>query len=140
MGGTMPNVAFPAHLEADLVLRDGSTVRIRPTRRGDETRIENYLIGLSPETRRLRFLSPAIDVRDIARRAVDVDHANRLPKMDVAALEEMLLRVSALAEGHPEIVDMDCNPVMALPEGAVVVDARVRVEQPPPKPLGSRGG
>jgi acetyl coenzyme A synthetase (ADP forming)-like protein len=79
----MPNVEFPAHLEADFVLRDGSTVRIRPARREDETRIEDYLIGLSPETRRLRFWSSAIDVRDIARRAADVDYVNHLTLLAV---------------------------------------------------------
>jgi len=46
----------------------------------------------------------------------------------VPALEELVLRVSAMAETHPEIVEMDCNPVMVLPNGAVVVDARVRLE------------
>src|SRR5439155_660534 len=50
------------------------------------------------------------------------------PKADVPALEELVLRVSAMAETHPEIVEMDCNPVMVLPRGAVVVDARVRIE------------
>jgi acetyl coenzyme A synthetase (ADP forming)-like protein len=50
------------------------------------------------------------------------------PKADVPALEELVLRVSAMAETHPEIVEMDCNPVMVLPNGAVVVDARVRLE------------
>ncbi len=52
------------------------------------------------------------------------------PPADIAALEETLLRVSAMVEAHPEIVEMDCNPVMVLPEGAVVVDARVRIEVP----------
>ncbi len=61
------------------------------------------------------------------------------PKADVAALEDVILRVSALVEGHPEIVEMDCNPVMVLPHGAVVVDARVRVKEAPPlKPLAAQ--
>jgi acyl-CoA synthetase (NDP forming) len=46
----------------------------------------------------------------------------------VAALEDLLLRVSALVEAHPEIVELDCNPVKALPDGVVVVEARIRVE------------
>ncbi len=49
-------------------------------------------------------------------------------RADVGALEQVLLRVSAMVEAHPEIVEMDCNPVIVLPEGAVVVDARVRIE------------
>jgi acyl-CoA synthetase (NDP forming) len=50
------------------------------------------------------------------------------PKADVSALEELFLRVSAMAEIHPEMVEMDCNPVMVLQRGAVVVDARVQIE------------
>jgi acyl-CoA synthetase (NDP forming) len=49
---------------------------------------------------------------------------------DVAALEETLLRVSAMVEAHPQIVEMDLNPVIVLQDGAVVVDARVRIELP----------
>jgi acetyl coenzyme A synthetase (ADP forming)-like protein len=55
------------------------------------------------------------------------------PKTDVRAVEEILLRLSALVEAHPEVAELDCNPVLALPEGAVVVDARVRLA---PAPLG----
>jgi len=51
-------------------------------------------------------------------------------RSDVAALEGLLLRISAMVEAHPEIVELDCNPVMALPEGTVVIDARVRVGPP----------
>jgi acyl-CoA synthetase (NDP forming)/GNAT superfamily N-acetyltransferase len=47
---------------------------------------------------------------------------------DVAALEETLLRVSALVEAHPEIVEMDLNPVIVLACGCVAVDARIRIE------------
>jgi acyl-CoA synthetase (NDP forming) len=61
------------------------------------------------------------------------------PKVDVAALEDVILRVSALVDHHPSIAEMDCNPVMVLPHGALVVDARVRVQQAPPiKPLAAR--
>ena len=53
------------------------------------------------------------------------------PPADVAALEDVLLRVSAMVEAHPEIAEMDLNPVIVLPDGAVAVDARVRIEAPP---------
>jgi acyl-CoA synthetase (NDP forming) len=54
-------------------------------------------------------------------------------KTDVAAVEDILLRLSALVEAHPEVAELDCNPVLALPEGAVVVDARVRLEPASPR-------
>ena len=60
-------------------------------------------------------------------------------KADVPALEEVILRVSALVENHPSIAEMDCNPVMVLPRGAIVVDARVRVQEVSPRrPLAAR--
>ncbi|MBI3966331.1 MAG: acetate--CoA ligase family protein, partial [Chloroflexi bacterium] len=61
------------------------------------------------------------------------------PASDVAALEDVLLRVSAMAEDLPQILELDCNPVMVLEEGAVIVDARVKVgPTDPPRPLGAR--
>jgi acetyl coenzyme A synthetase (ADP forming)-like protein len=61
------------------------------------------------------------------------------PKADVAALKELMLRVSAMVEGHAEIAELDCNPVMVGQHGAIVVDARVRLEMPIPKrPIGAR--
>jgi len=62
------------------------------------------------------------------------------PKADVASLEETILRVAELVEAHPEIAEMDCNPVMVLPSGALVVDARIRLsEVPPPQPVFALG-
>lgn len=61
------------------------------------------------------------------------------PKADVAALEEVMLRISAMVEGHAEIAELDCNPVMVGGHGAIVVDARVRLEMPiPRRPIGAR--
>jgi acetyl coenzyme A synthetase (ADP forming)-like protein len=69
---------YPAHRVADVVLRDGSTVRIRPARPDDRDRVEDYLIGLSPRTRHLRFMSASVNVRDVANRAVDVDYRDHV--------------------------------------------------------------
>jgi acetyl coenzyme A synthetase (ADP forming)-like protein len=69
---------YPSHLVSDVVLRDGSTVRVRPARPSDSIRVEDYLIGLSPETRRLRFWSQAIDVRTLAAKIVDVDYHDHM--------------------------------------------------------------
>jgi len=44
---------------------------------------------------------------------------------NIARLEEMILRVSAFVEGHPEVEQIDLNPVFAYSDGAVAVDARV---------------
>jgi len=54
------------------------------------------------------------------------------PHADVAALEDIVVRISALAAAHPEIAELDCNPVLVGTGGATVVDARVRIAVPPP--------
>ncbi|HXH37993.1 MAG TPA: GNAT family N-acetyltransferase [Thermoanaerobaculia bacterium] len=49
---------------------------------------------------------------------------------DMAALRGAILRVSALLEICPEIRELDLNPIKVRESGAVVVDARIRVEKP----------
>jgi acyl-CoA synthetase (NDP forming) len=51
------------------------------------------------------------------------------PPADVAAIEDVLLRISYMVERLPEISEMDLNPIFALApgEGCRVVDARIRV-------------
>jgi hypothetical protein len=57
--------------------------------------------------------------------------------VDEAALLELLHRVSALAEGVPELAELTLSPVWAAPGGVTVGGARVRVDRPPigPGPL-----
>jgi acyl-CoA synthetase (NDP forming) len=52
------------------------------------------------------------------------------PPSDTAALQDLLLRVSALIEDIPEIAELDLNPVnvMAKGEGYRVIDARIMVK------------
>lgn len=51
------------------------------------------------------------------------------PAGDRGALLSLVQRVSALVEAVPELREMDLNPVKVLPpgQGAIVVDARLRV-------------
>jgi acyl-CoA synthetase (NDP forming) len=57
------------------------------------------------------------------------------PAADLAALEDLLVRVSAMVDSHHEIAELDLNPVIAGPDGAVAVDARVRIATAsPPRP------
>ena len=50
------------------------------------------------------------------------------PPMDLGAIEQTLLRISALIEAHHEIAELEGNPLVVSPEGAVAVDVRARVE------------
>jgi acyl-CoA synthetase (NDP forming)/GNAT superfamily N-acetyltransferase len=54
------------------------------------------------------------------------------PPVDTAALADVLLRVSRLAGDLPEVAELDLNPVIAAPDGARAVDARIRVSPAQP--------
>jgi acyl-CoA synthetase (NDP forming) len=76
-------------------------------------------------------IAPLTDVD--ARELVDDGKAGRLVRgfrrapADAPALVDLVLRLSRLAEELPEVAELDLNPVLALEQGCVVVDARVRV-------------
>jgi acyl-CoA synthetase (NDP forming)/RimJ/RimL family protein N-acetyltransferase len=53
--------------------------------------------------------------------------------VDAGALAGLLLRVSRLADDLPEVAELDLNPVIARPDGAFPVDARVRVVPAAPR-------
>jgi acyl-CoA synthetase (NDP forming) len=49
--------------------------------------------------------------------------------VDISILEELLLKVSRFVDDHPEIKELDLNPIFAYKDGAVAVDARVILEE-----------
>jgi ATP-grasp domain len=96
----------------DVVLRDGTTMRLRPPGREDEERLIAFLERLCDESRYLRF------------------HGFRAEASDASALIDVVHRLSLLAEDLPEVAELDLNPVLGLRDGCVIVDARVRVMTP----------
>lgn len=58
------------------------------------------------------------------------------PPADLAALERFLVSLSDLAVNHPEIKEMDINPLMVYEsgKGAVVADCRIILEKPEDEP------
>jgi acetyltransferase len=51
------------------------------------------------------------------------------PAVNQDALANIIVKISSLAIVHPEIVEIDLNPVIATPDGVEVVDARVVISQ-----------
>jgi acetate---CoA ligase (ADP-forming) len=51
--------------------------------------------------------------------------------LDRLALQELILRFAALLRAVPELVEVDLNPVRCLPDGALVLDMRMRAERRP---------
>ncbi len=54
-------------------------------------------------------------------------HGHPADRADRAALRNLLLRVSRLADDLPEVTDLELDPVIAGPDGVAVVNARVKV-------------
>ena len=77
--GTEPVQPAPAHWEADVAVRDGRTVRIRPITPDDGERLASFHRSLSDETVYFRFFAPYPELteRDI-HRFTHVDHDARV--------------------------------------------------------------
>src|SRR5919201_966485 len=69
-------MAYSKHLEADVALRDGSTVHVQPVRPADEDALGEFLASLSIDSRWLRFFGGANMERHGPRRS-----CRRLPRL-----------------------------------------------------------
>ena len=54
------------------------------------------------------------------------------PGADLAALRDLLLRVSRMADDLPQIAELELSPVFARPHGVQAVDARIRLRAAEP--------
>lgn len=86
-------------------------------------------------------------LRDVVFRIAPIDHAQArdmirgirgarvlrglrgAPPSDESALADALCRIGQLAADFPAIAELDINPLLALPDGVIAVDARVRLER-----------
>ncbi|WP_371790520.1 GNAT family N-acetyltransferase [Streptomyces sp. NBC_01471] len=64
-----PHQEYPAHWEADVVLRDGGTARIRPITTEDADRLVSFYELVSPESKYYRFFAPypRLSAKDVHR-------------------------------------------------------------------------
>jgi acyl-CoA synthetase (NDP forming)/GNAT superfamily N-acetyltransferase len=70
---------YPAHWEADVVLRDGATMHIRPIRPEDADALQRFHVRQSPQSTYFRFFAPKerLTEEDLAR-LTTVDHRDRV--------------------------------------------------------------
>ena len=127
----LPRVPVPEECEVDVPLRDGSTVHLRPIRPDDDGMMIALFNRFSPRTIYLRFHHVIGEMTKEMSRSIRgfplLDGWRGAEPGDLEALEDLLLRVSAMVEDLPEIAEMDFNPIKVLSpgRGCVVVDARV---------------
>ena len=58
-----------------------------------------------------------------------LDGVRGQPPADIAALRSTIVRVAQFIEEHPEVRELDLNPVFAYPDGALAVDARIVISE-----------
>ena len=51
--------------------------------------------------------------------------------MDLDALASAVSAISAVAAAHPELAELEVNPLLASPHGTLALDARVVLTQSP---------
>src|SRR5690606_38208838 len=88
-GMTSPDgYPYPAHWEADVVLRDGSTMHIRPIRPSDADALQEFHRSQSPQSIYFRFFAPMERLSDSdLRRFTTVDHQQRVALVLVQRVE-----------------------------------------------------
>ena len=94
------SVTYPHEREADVVLRDGSTVHVRPVRVDDDVRIREFLKELSPESIGFRFFGVP-DLEWVTRWSVDVDYADRFALVVVSGATPAIVAHAAYIRTGP---------------------------------------
>ena len=98
---------YPAHWEADVVLRDGGAARLRPIRAADADLLVEFYARVSPESKYLRFFAPypELSARDVER-FTQVDYRGRNAFVLTIGREIVAVgRYDTVAEppGHAEV-------------------------------------
>ena len=58
------------------------------------------------------------------RTAALLDGVRGRPAVDVAAAAAAIARITEVAAAHPEIIEIEVNPLFVSPSGALALDAR----------------
>jgi acyl-CoA synthetase (NDP forming) len=81
----------------------------------------------------LTTLDAASAVRDLRTARLLFGHRGA-PAVDVAAVEDLLVRLGRLADDLPQVAELDLNPVIVHEHGIALVDAKVRLRPCPDVP------
>lgn len=116
--------SYPEHWEADVVLRDGSTMRIRPIHPDDAAALQRFHTGQSPESVYLRFFAPLnrLPEKDLYR-FTHVDHHERVALV-VTWQEEIVAvgRFDQIGSGDAEVAFNVSDAVQGKGLGSVLLE------------------
>ena len=96
---------YPAHWEADVLLRDGHTAHLRPVRDEDQDLLRSFYSRVSDESKYFRFFAPMPTLSDKdVRRFTHVDHYDRVALVLTVADRMIAIgRYDAIGERQAEV-------------------------------------
>ena len=94
-------MGYPAHREADVVLRDGSTVRVRPARPEDAQAVERLLSGLSDRSRWLQYFSGGPNIDKAVQWATEVDYDRRYGLVATSGADRRVVGHAGFSSASP---------------------------------------
>src|SRR6202171_353324 len=100
------SATYPAHREATIVLRDGSTLTVRPIRPDDEADLARFFTDLSIESRVFRFFAAIAHAEVLAKKLVDVDYSSRYGIVATAGHDRTLVGHAMYAETGPRKAEL----------------------------------
>ena len=92
--------------DLDVVLRDGSTVRVRAAVLGDRVALQKFLEGLSEESRLFRFFTAVKDLSWTAERFVEVDYHHRHSLVALSGQDEEIVGHGYYAREKPGVAEV----------------------------------
>jgi succinyl-CoA synthetase alpha subunit/RimJ/RimL family protein N-acetyltransferase len=84
------------------VLRDGSTVHVRPVRPDDREALKRFLERLSPDSRSLRFFSLGVNLEGAADWAADVDYDLRFGLVALGGTRQAVVGHATWSRDDPD--------------------------------------
>ena len=98
--------AYPAHREATVVLRDGSTLTIRPVRVEDAVELGRFFSTLSLESRVFRFFAAVANADSSIQRMVNVNYTSNYGLVAVAGAMAQIVGHAMYVEIAPRKAEM----------------------------------
>ena len=93
--------AYPTNREATVVLRDGSTLTIRPVRADDAAELGRFFSDLSLESRVLRFFAAVANADSSVQRMVNVNYTSSYGLVAVAGAPSQVVGHAMYVEIAP---------------------------------------
>ena len=126
----------PLYREGDVVLRDGSTVHVRPIRRDDDGRLLAFFQSLSAQSRRRRFFSTTSEtsLAEEARRETEVDDASKFGIVATIGQEERFVGhalYARLSEDRAEVAFAIADDAQGQGLGTILLGQLAEVAAPP---------